>query len=321
MGQSVINNAFASNSANFGAYQPGATPQAHDIGPLHSWVVEILPFIDQQSLYNNYDRGRVYFDNGRSGDDTSKPTNLTISSTPIAVLTCPDDPTLILGQGNLSYVVNGGFSRWHGTAYGWAGSATGGQTGPTLDWAALGVPKKTGVMFLGTQDGKASWDYRPTASSVSDGMATTILMSENHLAGASPGNPYSGGTVTNWATAHPNFMMFTASDNVCGGGNGGCLKSGDLSPIKGQTDGLGWSRANLRGSYENINSGLTLTDEGSSPFPNSKHSGGVVVLMCDGSARFIKTDVDGTVWSKLITPAGEQLPSTFNQLPVGSDAY
>jgi len=36
--------------------------------------------------------------------------------------------------------------------------------------------------------------------------------------------------------------------------------------------------------------------------------------MCDGSAKFIKSDIDGTVWSKLITPAGQTLPSQFNQL-------
>jgi hypothetical protein len=37
--------------------------------------------------------------------------------------------------------------------------------------------------------------------------------------------------------------------------------------------------------------------------------------MCDGSVKFIKTSIDGTAWSKLITPAGETLPAQFNQLP------
>ena len=43
--------------------------------------------------------------------------------------------------------------------------------------------------------------------------------------------------------------------------------------------------------------------------------------MCDGSVKFIKTDIDGTVWSKLITPAGQTLPSQFNQLPLSSDDF
>jgi prepilin-type N-terminal cleavage/methylation domain-containing protein/prepilin-type processing-associated H-X9-DG protein len=321
VGNSVINRAFATNSSAFGTYTAAAGAATTDVGPLYSWVVEVLPFIDQQALYDDYNRNRVYFDNGRTGDNTSKPTNLVISSTPIAVLTCPDDPSLIEKSGNLSYVVNGGFSRWHGVAYGWTGTSTGGSTGPTLDWVPAGVPKKTGVMFLGTKTGQTAWDYRPSAASITDGMATTLLLAENHLAGASTGNVYSGNTLTNWATPHPNFIMFNASDNICSSGNGRCTTSGDLAPVQGRTDGLGWARANVSGSYENINSGNSSTDEGSSPYPNSKHNGGVHVVMCDGSSRFIKTDVDGTVWSKLITPSGSQLPSIYNQLPLAADAY
>jgi prepilin-type N-terminal cleavage/methylation domain-containing protein len=314
--KSIINNAF---TGKFGTFTPATVQGQADVGPLYSWVVDILPYIDEQSKYDNFNRNRVYFDNGRKGDDPSKPTNLTLTSAPIAALICPDDQTLVQGAGNLSYVVNGGFARWHATPYGWTGSAAGGVTGPTLDWAAAGVPKKTGVMFLGTIGGKTSWDYKPTAGSISDGMSTTILLSENHLAGASQGNAYSSNIATNWATPHPNFMMFLASDNVCASGTGKCTTSGDLTPVAGQTDGTGWARANQAGSYENINSGNSLTDEGSSPYPNSKHNGGVVTVMCDGSTRFVKTDVDGTIWSKLITPAGQQLPSSFNQLPLTSD--
>jgi prepilin-type N-terminal cleavage/methylation domain-containing protein len=319
---SIINNAFTGGSANFGTYTAAnGTTQLDDIGPLNGWVVDVLPFLDQQGLYNAYNRSRVYFDNGRAGDNASIPTNLKITSTSISVLTCPEDQTLMSGNGNLSYVVNGGFSRWHATPYGWAGISGSGSTGPTLDWAPQGVPKKTGVMFLGTKAGKASWDFNATAGSISDGMTTTILMTENHLAGASLGNPYSGNTVTNWATAHPNFMMFLASDNVCGGGTGGCNGSGNLTPIAGTTDGAGWALANKAGSFENINSGNASIDEGSSPYPNSQHAGGVVTVMCDGSVKFIKTDIDSTVWAKLISPAGGLLPSKFTQLPLNADSY
>ena len=36
-----------------------------------------------------------------------------ISNTAIGVLKCPDDNTTQVNQGNLSYVVNGGFALWH----------------------------------------------------------------------------------------------------------------------------------------------------------------------------------------------------------------
>lgn len=319
--KSIINNAFTSNSSNFGSYT-AANPtkgQPDDIGPLHSWVVDLLPYIDSQSLYNNYNQSRVYFDSGRTGDDTSRPTNLVIGSTSLPVLSCPEDSSVLKDGGNLSYVVNGGFSRWHGVAYGWVGTQTGGATGQTLNWVSLGVPKKTGMFFLGTKGGQTAWDNHQQFSSIQDGTSTTVLLSENCLAGASQGNTYSGNVVTNWATAHPNFVMFMASDNVCNKGN--CTTTADLTPVAGTTDGAGWDRANDATTFESINYGMKLTDEGSFPYPFSKHPGGVVVTMCDGSVRFIKTEISGTVWSKLITPAGENLPSQFNQLPLSADSY
>ena len=131
--------------------------------------------------------------------------------------------------------------------------------------------------------------------------------------------PHSGNTPTNWASPHPNFIMFIGSDNVCTKGDRAgtnCSTAGDLAPAAGQTDGDGWNRANQAGSFENINFGRNLTDEGSFPFPNSNHPGGVVVVMCDGSTKFISQDIDGTVWAKLITPAGSTLPPPYRQLPL-----
>ena len=319
--RSIINYVFLNDSANFGTYVAAnpAKGLLTDIGPLHGWVVDLLPYLDAQALYNGYNRSRVYWDNGRTGDDRSRPTNLTIAATSLPVLSCPEDTTLLEKAGNLSYVVNGGFSRWHGIPYGWIGSQAGGATGNTLDWASLDVPKRTGMFFLGTAGGQTAWDNRPQIRSIVDGTSTTVMLSENCLAGASPGNAYSGNIVTNWASAHPNFVMFMASDNVCN--NGQCTKTTDLTPTFGKSDGAGWARANQPATFESINYGSSLTVEGSFPYPFSNHTGGVIVTMCDGSVKLIKTDIDGTVWSKLITPAGQTLPSQFNQLPLRSDNF
>jgi hypothetical protein len=313
---SVINNAF---NGQFGQVRPGSP----DIGPLHSWVVNILPSIDYQALYNDFNFERPYFDKGRPGDDPQRPTNWFISSVSLGILTCPDDDTLVDGAGNLSYVCNGGFSLWHaqGHAYGWAGSPTGGVIGPALDWGQK-VATQTGVMFLGTRSGRAPWDYQTTPSAIVDGMSHTLLLTENTLGGASAGNSYSGGTPTNWASPHPNFVMFIGSDDVCtrGARSGtNCSTVGDLAPATGSPNG--WTRANQVGTSENINYGRNLTAEGSFPFPNSNHFGGVDVVMCDGSAKFISEAIDGEVWSKLITPAGGGLPPSYRQLPLNPTAF
>jgi len=52
----------------------------------------------------------------------------------MGVLRCPNDPTAQPNQGNLSYVVNGGFALWHAIPYGWLGTQVDGAA------AALGSP-------------------------------------------------------------------------------------------------------------------------------------------------------------------------------------
>jgi len=65
----------------------------------HSWVVNLLPWLERADIYDRWD-----FD--RTGDD---PVNLRLSTISLPVLICPDDDTAVPGRGNLSYVVNGGF--------------------------------------------------------------------------------------------------------------------------------------------------------------------------------------------------------------------
>src|SRR5205823_6232188 len=99
--------------------------------------------------------------------DPTQVGNARLSSFSIPVLRCPDDPTAQPNQGNLSYVVNGGFARWHALPVGWSGSRIDGQAtnGEALQWAPRGtwkdnqaIGKKLGVMFLGTQTGDQPWD-------------------------------------------------------------------------------------------------------------------------------------------------------------------
>ncbi len=268
----------------------------------------------------------------RPGDDPARPTNA-IDRLNVASLldVVPADDTIVAGAGNLSYVVNGGFSRWHASdpatgaslCYGWTGPPTDPTVVPTAsrgaDWGQS-VAVKTGVMFLGTRSGDAPWDYHTNLSSISDGASNTLLLTENYLAGASAaGTIISGGTPTNWACPHPNFVMFFGSDDVCTFGRSStpnCSVAGDLSLAGPGQTGSGWKHANASGSFEGINYGRKLTVKGAFPFPNGGHEGGVVVAMCDGSTRFVTETIDGAVWAQLITPQGGALPNAYRQAPL-----
>jgi prepilin-type processing-associated H-X9-DG protein len=279
-----------------------------DLGPLHSWVVDILPYLDQEDMADAWNHEKIF---ASTVSAPGEPSNALIGSKAIGILTCPEDTTVQPGQGNLSYVVNGGFSRWVGDpSLGWTGTANGGsgtRTGP--DWG-IDVAAQTGVMFLGSDMGDKPWDRKTTAASVVDGSSQTILVSENLLAGASTGSPATSGLPTNWACPHPNVVMFIASDKVCPGGRCPTLQGSSSDP--GNPNAFAPANAPTNNRFESINSSVRyLAPEGTSPFPSSNHSGGVNVLICDGSVRFIKDTIDGSVYASLITPAGSTLPAPY----------
>ncbi len=335
-GSSVINGCFGTGTFWQKSYIGGAnTAGNQDAGPLKSWVVDILPYIDANDLANAWNSNTGYL--SATSSDSASPSNLAICTKAIGVLTCPDDLTVQPGQGNLSYVVNLGFSRWVGNAgIGWTGSQTAGADNASsgLPWVGnIADTAKTGVMFLGTDTGKQPWDRRTSVTAVIDGTSQTILGSENLLAGASGGYvPATNGTNTSslqttWACPHPNAIGFVASDNIAVGGAAGLTPNASAG-----TDGAGWEYANYQGnigggktatpSYEYINYGAAnVSTEGAFPFASSNHTGAVNVLFCDGSVRLVQQTVDGTVYSKLITPAGSRLSPLYRQMPLGSDEF
>jgi prepilin-type N-terminal cleavage/methylation domain-containing protein/prepilin-type processing-associated H-X9-DG protein len=317
----------------------GCFPQASGTAftasnPLYSWVVEILPYIDNVELSNQWDRKRFY--NDPVATITGNAANFQIGNTGIGILKCPEDLTALPGQGNLSYVVNMGFTRWHANiggstpaSYGWQPTDGTPMHLPADNTSGPGWGQgnciKTGVMFLGTDTGNFGWDTRTGSSSIVDGSSTTILATESVLAGASGGSPFTSNIATNWSCPHPNFIGFIASDRVWSATTGG-LATNSVPP-SGGIDLAGWKYANFKNpgvdqfaAWESINFGLNVADEGTFPFANSNHAGGVNVLFCDGSAKFISDQVDGTVYAKLITPQGSRLPAVYRQLPVDASA-
>jgi prepilin-type N-terminal cleavage/methylation domain-containing protein/prepilin-type processing-associated H-X9-DG protein len=334
-------------------YLPGAGGTPRGI-PMYSWVVPILPYMDNQELFNQWTMfttnanganiAVAYFDpvNYLAGQAS----NLTISNTAIGVLKCPDDNTAQTNQGNLSYVVNGGFALWHAVPYGWVGSAIDGaatKTAQPLIWApaatgflgTMGVTQKLGVMFLestfpeGVQS-KIPWNVRSTLTGIADGASSTILISENTLTGAAAPTPYTANLEGNWGSPVPTLTSFIGSSAVCGVPASLDCTAGQLAPASvtsgagtasGDLDGFGWHLANKVGTFTNIAFGQNLSIEGSFPFSNSAHPGGTNMFFCDGGVRFINNTIDGTVYSKLITPAGTRLPLYCKQMPVAQDAF
>jgi prepilin-type N-terminal cleavage/methylation domain-containing protein/prepilin-type processing-associated H-X9-DG protein len=353
--QSLASGAIDPTQSVILTYMPGAgTPRGN---PMYSWVIPLLPYLENQELYNQWtmfytptgggSAAANYFD-GFTGTPTylnpGQASNWGIGKSAIKVLQCPDDNTVQTNQGNLSYVVNGGFALWHAAPFGWVGSQIDGaatHTPTPLTWAppvpaafpanyaaTIGVTQKLGVMFLESTfppgvSTRIPWNVH-TTTAIADGASNTLLLSENTLTGVGTPTPYSNGLETNWAAPMPTFSTFIGPSNVCGVPNTTDCTAGQLAPLpppNSDTDGPGWAFANKVGTFTNINFGQNLTIEGSFPFTNSSHPSGSNMGFCDGSVRFITNTIDGTVYSKLITPAGSRLPIYAKQLPVSQDAF
>ncbi|MDG3003330.1 DUF1559 family PulG-like putative transporter [Paludisphaera mucosa] len=328
-------------------YRVGDAPASTDAARAgKSWVVEILQDLDQADLANNWTQELSYLATAAPG--TSTP-NANIAHASLSILRCPDDSNFTANEGNLSYAANGGFARFGAYPFGWTGysldGGTGGSTGTMLKWDSTGtqtlaqaVQQKLGVMFInsiynnnstitgddtdipGAQNGRNPYwgGMKTTTASIVDGSGSTVLLGENTLVGYSTGTTFSGSSETNWAAPWPTFSMFIASDNVCGT-SGDCTAG--LAGGTSAADAQGWGAANRVGGFENIGYGQTLTIKGSFPFVTSGHPNGCNYGFCDGSVRFISNTIDGTVYAKIITPAGSKLPLPYKQLPVSQDAF
>ena len=323
-----------------------------------SWVVAILPYLDQQDLANAWNTDGTYLETQTAGTTAGQASNYTIGSTALQILRCPDDLNAQDGKGNLSYVVNGGFSRFPAVPIAWQGAVVNGQNAKfNLQWltsadspaTAQSMGTRMGVMFpgaivhqgqtVGTGLGTTtfSWNTNTTLSSIQDGLSNTILLGESTTAGyAAQGQGIFADIETNWSCPHPSFTSFMASDNVCDpstplqGNAGTCYIAnlGATNATGGQVDGKNWAFANTLGTYENIGYGLSGALKGGFPYINSGHPGGFNVTMCDGSVHYITNQINGTVFAKLVTSAGSKLPpyssSSFTgllQLPVNQDQF
>jgi prepilin-type N-terminal cleavage/methylation domain-containing protein/prepilin-type processing-associated H-X9-DG protein len=306
-----------------GGSAPTNQSNGFDYGPLHSWVVDVLPYIDSTELANAWVNDASWASTYIAAN-SGNPGNVNLGVKSIGALVCPDDLTVQPGNGNLSFVVNLGFSRWCGdTTIGWTVNAAGvgasTTTGP--NWSGgtspgvlnLSYASKTGVMFLGSTTGRQIWDTKTSSTSIVDGVSQTILAGENVWAGFT--QPTTGAAAGgNWSVPNANVIGFIASDKISTG----------VLTNSGATDAPGWALANSpKAGLEYINAGtknVTGQQEGGSPYLSSNHPGGVNVLFCDGAVRFISETIDGTVYSKLITPSGSKLPG-YKQLPLGTDEF
>ncbi len=265
-----------------------------------TWAVAILPFIEQQSLFNAWNSyGNNQYTPSAKFDTPFRYAgafNATVTSTHVNAYTCPSDgnnmavsgtgPTINGVKFNVTshnYVVNFGnvsMSQvpltFNGVTYPFLGAPFG----------DIGSPYPDSTTATATVADSPTVDF----SGIVDGLSNTLLTSELVISVQTPKHDYRG-------------MIWWAF---------GAAFSGFLTPNTTQTD---WEQNATFCNYPAANNPPCALGPNNIVVlaARSRHSGGVNAGMCDGSVKFFKNSISPATFSALSSTKGGEV--------ISSDAY
>ncbi|HMC09697.1 MAG TPA: DUF1559 domain-containing protein [Pirellulaceae bacterium] len=240
-----------------------------------TWLLSILPYVEQGTLYSQYVRpGAMEGYGGANGGDIRYGTavNLPVTRTQIPAYTCPSDTKsanlgIISGVTFHNYVANHGNTSRGRLTYGnvqFGGAPFIVVINPTKDPAVPTDRKFPQVVKF---------------ADVEDGMSNTLMFSETVQGkdGDLRGFGWWGGGSHFETYLTPNSSLPDVTENISY-----CKPATRLNPpCIGPSDGT-WETIAAR----------------------SRHPTGVHVSMCDGATRFVSNNIDLVTWRALGTAAG-----------------
>jgi prepilin-type N-terminal cleavage/methylation domain-containing protein/prepilin-type processing-associated H-X9-DG protein len=239
---------------------------------------QLLPYLEQPALFHALNFSGIPW----LHDPALSPPNQTALSTRVAAFLCPSDTDRIAELRGMA----------HNTYRACAG---------TLPYnLASDSPDKTG-----RNDGAFWFQSATRTAQFADGTSGTAVFSERCLGVSAAPDPRADYYLTDDQIAScrragpfvtPRFTSpFEWSGERWGDGNALYTRYHHILPPN--------SPSCLLGGSEDFDSPVLIT-------ATSRHSGGVNLLLGDGSVRFIKQNVDGRVWKALGTLAGGEVLST-----------
>ena len=239
-----------------------------------TWMVSILPYIEQQSLYSLYDPGGKYDIPTTSYRYGSQ---LKVTGQWINGCLCPSDSARKYSESfpvtKHNYAVNMG------------------STGFTqMTNVTSPDPPKTynGVEYLGAPFSKAGGPGLPAKAyrfaDIPDGLSTTWMLSEVIV-----GSDADVRGFTWWGDAS-GFTTYLSpnSSQVDVVSGGGCTPNGDDPPCREGSTSYGDGEVFMYGA-------------------RSRHSGGVGVALCDGSVTFVSDNITLSIWRAMGTTSGAEV--------------
>lgn len=246
-------------------------------GTSHSWIVQLLPYLDEQSLYQRFDLTQGLFRPGGgsgSGPEAERP----------AILVCPSDDG---GGGHFSDP-----------------SLTAGRPCGRGNYAAWASPFHVEYQHL--YPAVLGWRERPRLADVTDGLQATLMVSELRV-GRQAGDAR-GAWAVGW-----NGASVLAFDMHHDGEDGGPFRHAAMSLGHTQRPNISAAEVNVdmlyacpdpRGTaWAGMPCGIFR------PFgpwyflssaPRSRHRGGVQALWADGRVTFLEDGIDEVTMAYLI---------------------
>jgi prepilin-type N-terminal cleavage/methylation domain-containing protein len=262
----------------------GASASSTSWGP--SWGVALLPMIEQENLYRQYN-----FAESRSRDGV----NGAVVGVDVAAYKCPADLTNSNSKSNWRNSVD--FARGNYAVNCGAGNAFSrtdfGITTERGPFSFVGRGRSTALPFV--QDGQG---YGANMSDITDGTSNTLLVTEL-IAGVAAGD-------VRGAWAYPSGAY------ISGGSPSYSSPRFLLTPNANALDDNNRDRPAFC-SADNLDRQLRCIGGGSRAFQTarSKHTGGVMASLADGSVRFIRETIDVGTWRQLLAQADGTVMGNF----------
>jgi prepilin-type N-terminal cleavage/methylation domain-containing protein/prepilin-type processing-associated H-X9-DG protein len=256
-------------------------------------ITMILPFLEQQALYNSYNFGAGYLAQG----------NQTVTLTQISTLICPSTPggyrtgpamNIVAGYFGLNTIPPWNPSCAVGDYLGFlyaAGPIPPGAPSPTY---VYGISQVYYAYPQVASMGMAAY-LTVRFSSVTDGLSNTFLYTEQ--AGKPIRYTHGGHALTTILATDPD--SWTLQQTIWSG-----IDGGDFEPCSG--DGLTPFYASPLPA-----NGTCRINCGNLYSPYSFHPGGVNVGLADGSVRFIKETLNQSTFAALVSYNGGEVVGDY----------
>ncbi len=268
----------------------------------HTWISMILPYMEQQALYDSIDWRRPAWDIFDQDADGNTNEAVPYAQKQVSVLLCPSDNGFLSGEELISKTGKGqdylvGLSAYAGTVgYHWW---------PTAGIAATdaGFPPECRGREL---SGVFSDEHITRIAHITDGTSNTIMVTEANTAGYKPAvgaDPWHacGVGVPRNATTEAVFRPAF----VGAGTTGQCCEAGKYLRPDATGPSSGWWKA---GPHFYQPTYLCAWGPNSEwPAPGSLHPGTVNSLFSDGSVHAITETIDWGLWT-LLNAKGSRAP-------------